>query len=175
MTRRRGGALLCVPGDEGNEPSCDSETHNKSYEGGTKMMSLKGTYFKAMLGASVLLGAVAGLWLAAEEIKGCQDDDMVLNNLYHCKDRNGNRLCDVVAWECRRDGGRWLDAAAIDGYKCCDYGAHNCCMVTISKRVCKVGNTDNECWVRTPKDHSSGWAASCDPNTGQCPTGVGTP
>ena len=49
------------------------------------MMSLNRRYFKAMLGASVLLGAVPGLWLVA--LEPCVGDDVVTNNEFWCRDK----------------------------------------------------------------------------------------
>jgi hypothetical protein len=180
MTRRRGGALSCALGGEGNEPSCDSEPHNKSYEGGTKMMSLKGTYFKAMLGASVLLGAVAGLWLSARAIDACAEGSsaVIESRTAHPCFLNGVWKCSAAGLKCANDTGRWVypDSSPMVGFNCCNYDDH-CCLMTLGKRVCKV-SSNQECWVRYPRwfePHEYSHCVGGRWNDSQCVSGSGTP
>lgn len=146
------------------------------------MMSLKGTYFKAMLGASVLLGAVAGLWLSAKAIDKCSDKrDITQNGLHPCILRDVQR-CTNVGEVCTSDTGRWVDPppGAMVGTNCCEFEESNrffCCLMILGKRVCNK-TAGGECWLPYPRrseSHADSYCVQSGYLNYTCVVGSGTP
>ncbi len=102
------------------------------------MKNLRKMYRRAMYGSAVLLGAILGTYLGAQQYEACgPNDNATSQSSLECV-VNDVVKCTANGYRCNNDYGWGVDSEV--GHACCEYEEnyrHYCCRISLRTYLCK--------------------------------------